>query len=339
VFIELNDINWIKLDILTTPEGIEPLCSALSDLGYDSVSIIDSSDLDRLMEGKYGAWDYIDPELMKLNEAETSVTFYIPDDSGHSVKSDDYDKQSGISNIHEVLIQLKQSDINNTYGKLELKISSICDESWDDSWKKDYTPILIGDKLIICPTWMECDPGTRKILMIDPGQAFGTGLDETTRLCLEALECMDLIGCSVLDIGCGSGILSIAAIILGAKSALGIDIIETAVKTATENAELNRVSNNATFIHAVPDDIPTDRYNVVCANISADTIISLLPTILKFMNSETVLVLSGIIKNREQDIANALLDSGLFIIKYKEENSWVCISAKSKTSVFKHQQQ
>ena len=337
----MNDIKWIKLDIFTTPAGIEPLCSALSDLGYDSVSITDSSDLEQLMEGKYGAWDYIDPKLMKLNEAETSVTFYIPDDSddsddsnytADSDESDDSDKHPGISNIHEMLTQLKQSDINNTYGSLELKTSSINDEKWDDSWKKDYSPILIGEKLIICPTWTECESGTRKVLKLDPGQAFGTGLDETTRLCLEALECMDLTGCSVFDIGCGSGILSIAAILLGAKSALGIDIIETAVTTAKENAELNQVSNSTTFIHTVPDDIQINQYDVIFANISADTILSLLPTILKFMNSETVLILSGIIKNREQDITNALLDSDLYLIECKEETGWVCITAGLKIS-------
>jgi len=328
--IELNDTNWIKSDICTTPEGIEPLCSGLSDLGYDSVSITDSSDLEKLMEGKYGAWDYIDPGLMKLNEAETFVTVYIPDD---------LDKQTNILKIQNMLDRLKISDKKNKFGRLDLNISKIIDENWDDSWKKDYTPILIGEKLIICPTWTVCDPGTRKVINIDPGQAFGTGLDETTRLCLEALECMDLTGCSVLDIGCGSGILSIAAIILGAKSALGFDIIETAVKTATENAELNHTSGKTSFIHASPDDIPIKQYDVICANISADTIISLLPTILKFMTSETVIILSGIIKNRKQDIANALLDSGLYLIECKEETDWVCISAKSKDTGIKHQRQ
>ena len=326
----MDDIKWIKLEVFTTPGGIEPLCFALSDLGHDSVSITDSSDLDRLMEGKYGAWDYIDPELMKLNEAKTSITFYIPDDS---------DKQLNMQSIYFMLEQLKLSDSEQSYGSLELKVSLINDEKWDDSWKKDYTSILIGVKLIICPTWTECDPGTRKVIKIDPGQAFGTGLDETTRLCLEVLECMDLTGCSVLDIGCGSGILSIAAIILSAKSALGIDMIETAVNTATENAELNQVSGKTSFIHAAPDVIPIKQYDVICANISADTIISLLPTILKFMTSETVLILSGIIKNREQDVANTLLDSGLYLIEFKEEAGWVCITTKSKNTGIKHQQQ
>jgi len=175
---------------------------------------------------------------------------------------------------------------------------------------------------------MECDPGERKKIRIDPGMAFGTGLDETTRLCLEAIERTVREGHKVLDIGCGSGILSIGALLLGAEFALGIDVDETAVKTAKENAKLNNVSNQSEFICEDPVDIITEKYDLVCANISADAIIKLMPELVKALNYAGTLILSGIISNRTQDVESAMLHFGLSIIECTEENDWACIISK-----------
>jgi len=310
---------WIKIDISTTSEGVDVLTSALFDLGYHSLSVVDASDLEKLIEGKYGAWDYIDPELMKLGEVETSVTFYVPGDS---------DTHDRLDEINGMLQRLKTSDVDGKLGKLECSFSSVVDENWDDKWKEDYEPINIGDKLVVCPTWLDFDEGDRVVLRIDPGMAFGTGLDETTRLCLEALERMDVGGCSVLDIGCGSGILAIGALLLGAVSALGIDIDETAVNIAKENAELNGVAGASEFVHGSPVDLITKKFDVVFTNIAADAILSLMPEFPRFLNDTGVLILSGIIESREQDIINALLDNSINIIEQKIENGWCCITAK-----------
>jgi len=311
----MDDI-WTKVDIFTTSEGVEPLSAALSDLGYDSVSVTDAADLKNLMDGKYGAWDYIEPELMKLNEAETTITLYLPGNA---------QSPSGICSIQKMLVQLKASDSAGKFGRLECLFTNIKDEDWADSWKDDYTPIIIGETFVVCPTWVDYDPGERKVIRIDPGMAFGTGLDVTTRLCLEALESIDVTGCSVLDIGCGSGILAIGALLLGATSALGIDLDEVAVKTAKENAGFNGLSGQAEFIYGSLFDIAGKTYDIICANISADVILSLMPEFKRFFNHDGHLILSGIIKDREQDIIDALLDVGMSVFNCKEESGWVCI--------------
>ena len=311
----------VKIDISTTSEGVDILTSALFDLGYHSLSVVDAADLKNLIEGKYGAWDYIDPELMKLGEVDTSITFYIPDDSEMHDRLDD---------INGMLLQLKTADTDGKLGKLECSFSSVVDVKWDDKWKEDYEPIIIGDKLIVCPTWMDYDVGVRTIMKIDPGMAFGTGLDETTRLCLEALERLDVCNCSVLDIGCGSGILAIGALLLGAASALGIDIDETAVKVAKENAQINSVSDSSEFVCGDPVYLVTKTYDIVLINIATDAILSLINVVPQFLNNSSVLILSGIIEDREQDIINALLEVGLYVVDCTKDNGWICIIAKKQ---------
>jgi len=318
------DNDWIKIEILTSSEGVELLTPALADLGHDSISVIDAADLVNLMEGKYGAWDYIDPELMKHSEVETSITFYIKSDS------DEHDR---LDEINDMLLRLKSSESKKSLGKLECSISYITDMNWADKWKEDYEPIIIGEKLVVCPSWVDFESDENLVertkIKIDPGLAFGTGLDETTRLCLEALESMPVDGCSVLDIGCGSGILAIGALLLGAASALGIDIDETAVNVARENAGLNGVSGISEFIHGSPIDLVTNTYDIVFTNIAADAILSLMPVFPRFLNDTGVLILSGIIENREQDIVNALLDVGLSVIECRKENGWCCMVIQS----------
>jgi ribosomal protein L11 methyltransferase len=313
------DKTWIRVDIFTTPEGVEHLSYALSELGHNSLSVVDSSDLEKLMEGKYGAWDYIDPELMKLREVETTVTCYV--------QNQQQGKES-IECVRNMLTQLKKSDSMGKFGKLECSTSLVKDENWVDSWKEGYTPIIIGEKLVVCPSWLDYEPDERNVLIISPGMAFGTGIDETTRLCLEVLESTSMEGCSILDIGCGSGILAIGALLLGAKSALGIDIDEIAVKTAKENAEINGVSEKARFVCGNPITIVTESYDIICANIAAAVILKLMPEFPKYLNSGGMLILSGIVEGRKQDIVDVLRNVGLSVAECKEENGWICLVAK-----------
>ena len=318
----MNNV-WKKVDIFTTSEGIEALSDALTGLGHHSLSVVDSADLEKLMEGKYGAWDYIDPELMKLREAKTTVTLYI---------SSDEHEQEKLSALHQMLIQLKTADTKSIFGSLECDITNVIDENWADTWKDDYNPVLVGEKFVISPSWVNCDPCGRILLKIDPGMAFGTGLDETTQLCLEALEETVKTGDTVLDFGCGSGILSIAAILLGADSALGVDIDEVAVKTAKENAELNGVSEKSEFIVAGErfSFYIKNKYDIVCANIAADIIIDLIPIFSTFMKQDGILILSGIIKDREHDVINVIKNKNFSLIEIKEKNDWICIVARIK---------
>jgi len=320
------DKTWIQVDIYTTTEGIEPLCSALHDIGHSSLAIADAADLEGLLEGKHGAWDYIDHNLMKLREAETTVTVYLP----HGRQG-----QESLNAILEALSQLKALDSAGEMGRLECAATSVKDEDWATSWRKHYEPVAIGEKLIIRPSWegRGPDPEGRIALRLDPGMAFGTGIDETTQLCLEALENAVEEGCSVLDIGCGSGILAIGALLLGAGSALGVDIDQVAVNSASENAKLNGVSDRSGFICGNLAERVTETYDIACANITADAIVSLAPDVPSFLRPGGLLILSGIIENRETDVTNAIASIGFSIKERTEQKGWVCIVSEHTGTV------
>jgi len=310
--------NWLQVDIFTTTEGVEQLSCALSDIGQHSIAVVDSKDLNDLLEGKYGQWDYVNSELMKLRDAETTVTVYLPDgDRG----------REELTLIREMLSELKTLDTTGKCGRLEYNVQGIKDENWETKWKEHFKPIAVGEKLVICPAWEHYDANEKIILRIDPGMAFGTGNDETTRLCLEALEQEATKGCSVLDIGCGSGILAIGAILLGAGSALGVDREQEAIESAFKNAELNKVSEKTGFTCGNLAENVTETYDIVCANLSADAILALAPEVPGLLKPRGLLILSGIIEAREQELINALLDLGISPRERREENGWVCLVA------------
>ena len=205
-------------------------------------------------------------------------------------------------------------------------------EDWINNWKQYYKPIPVGKKLLIHPVWEETfDPIGRIVLELEPGLAFGTGSHETTRLCLELLETYIRPDDRMLDVGCGSGILSIAALLLGAKEAVGIDIDALAVKTAVENAKMNRVEDRFTALCGDLTEKVSGKYRVVAANIVADVILRLTKDVVAFMEPEAVYILSGIISERTQEILAAL--GGTFeILEVKEERGWAAIAAKLRRS-------
>lgn len=210
-------------------------------------------------------------------------------------------------------------------------VSDTCDvEGCLENWKKYFHPIPIGERLLIRPVWREdYDPQGRIVLNLEPGLAFGTGTHETTRLCLEALEEYTFDGAEMLDVGCGSGILSVAALLLGAQQATGIDIDELAVKSSVENAERNGVADRYTGIHGNLTDKVSGTYDLITANIVADAIIMLSSDIEHFMTDKTVYIMSGIIDTRLDDVLTALPPS-LEIIRQYEEKGWICLVAKKK---------
>lgn len=212
----------------------------------------------------------------------------------------------------------------------EVDAETVCEEDWANNWKKYFKPLPVGEKLLICPSWETADnPDGRKLLSIDPGMAFGTGGHDTTRLVLEALERHVTDGCDFLDIGCGSGILSIAACLLGAGSALGVDIDALAVRTAKENGELNGLTEPKYTI--LKGDLAKDvsgKYPVIAANIVADAIIALSPAVPALLADGGVYIVSGIIDSREQDVLAALASCGFAVVERRAHGGWLCLVAK-----------
>ena len=208
--------------------------------------------------------------------------------------------------------------------------NTVSEADWANNWKKYFKPLPVGEKILICPSWETTDnPENRSILSIDPGMAFGTGGQDTSRLVLETLEKYITDGCDFLDVGCGSGILSIAACLLGAGRALGIDIDALAVKTAIENGELNGLTAPKYEIRL--GDLAKDvdgKYPVIAANIVADAIIMLSPAIPNLLAENGVYIVSGIIDTREQDVLAALDNCGFTVVERREHGGWLCMVCK-----------
>lgn len=256
--------------------------------------------------------DLIDEELLKKDRTKALVHVYI----------------SPEENPAEAIAFL--SERYNAEGIPHTISTAACvEEVWINNWKKYFKPIPVGEKLLIRPNWEnEYDAQGRTVLHLEPGLAFGTGTHETTRLCMELLEQYVKPGASVLDVGCGSGILSVAALLLGAERAVGVDIDELAVKTAVQNAELNHVEDRFTALCGNLTDRVEGTYDIVVANIVADIVITLTKDVQQFLAPDAVYLMSGIIDTREQDVLQAL--EGRFeVIARREEKGWVALAAKA----------
>ncbi|MDP4119576.1 MAG: 50S ribosomal protein L11 methyltransferase [Bacillota bacterium] len=255
--------------------------------------------------------DIIDEELLNKDRDKALIHIYIPVDESPA----------------EAIAFL--SERYNSEAIPHIISTVTCLESdWINNWKQYFNPMKIGEKLLIRPVWRDdFDPKGRAVLNIDPGLAFGTGTHETTRLCMQALEKIIRPDDIVLDVGTGSGILSVAALLLGAKSAIGVDIDELAVKTANENAKLNNVSDRFTAVSGNLTDKINGKYRVILSNIVADAIISLSENIETFMEPDAVWIVSGIIDTRRNDVLNAV--KGKFKIDSEySENGWICFVFK-----------
>ena len=255
--------------------------------------------------------DLIDEELLAKNRETARIHIYISPEDNPAEATAFLEERFRAENINFKILTDK------------------CDvEACLDNWKKYFYPIEIGEKLLVRPVWREdYDPKGRTVLHLEPGIAFGTGTHETTRLCLEALEKYVSDGAAVLDVGCGSGILAVASLLLGAKSAIGIDIAVLAVKSSIENAERNGVSDRYTAIHGNLADEVTGTYDIITANIVADAIIMLSGDIEKHMHKDTVYIMSGIIDSRLEDVLSALPKT-LKIIETRTDKGWYCLVAK-----------
>ncbi len=216
-----------------------------------------------------------------------------------------------------------------------LDTRAVKEEDWANNWKQHFHPLPAGERLLICPSWeTAADTQGRTVLTIDPGMAFGTGGHDTTRLMLESMEPYITGQTDLLDVGCGSGILSIAALLLGARKAVGVDIDATAVKTAVENGRRSGMTEPR-YRMTVGNlaDAVTGTFSVVVANIVADAIKALSPDVPRFLAPGGVYLVSGIIDTREADVTDALTACGLSVIDRKERSGWLCLTTKRASEV------
>lgn len=317
-------MEWTEVNIYTATAGIEILCAKLMDIGIKGFVIQDAEDFNEFLENKNGKWDYIDDDLMGLSTCETRITVYLPSNSQGA---------DMLLSIRAMLSELKSADTNGAYGRLEAELSSIREEDWANNWKQYFKPVKIGEKLVIKPSWEEYEnDGSRIILEIDPASSFGTGQHHTTRLCLELLEKSLKKGDRILDMGCGSGILSIGAMLLGAGSAVAVDIEENAAETAMENAVKNNISpekyktfyGNILIDEALADKIDA-KYDVIAANIVADVLIAMKEHFLRYIKNGGILIVSGIIEERMHEVIGELESVGFRDPQINVKEGWAAV--------------
>lgn len=318
-------MDWIELAIYTATSGIDAVTGRLIGLGIDGFVIKDAQDFEDFLNDKGANWDYIDDDLMGLKDCETTVTVYIPDDA---------DAPEFLSAIRSELSALRQTDVNAEFGRLECELKNIREQDWANNWKKYFKPLLVGEKLLIKPSWESAaDSEKRKVLEIDPAASFGTGQHTTTQLCLELLEKNIGQGDKMLDLGCGSGILSIAAILLGAKSAAAVDIDENSVRIAAQNALQNNITpdNYKTFAgdiitdESLVSDIGTN-FDIVCANIVADVLLKMSDRFSLFLKPQGKLIVSGIISPRLDEIIESIKQNRFELIEIRQKDDWSAAS-------------
>ena len=321
-------MDWIKVTIYTSAEGIEGVTGRLYQLGITGLEIEDEQDFLEFLENNKQYWDYVDEDLMKQKHTETKVSCYV---------SNDMNGNELLIAIRDSMKEMKDLDDDNSYGRLEVEIENTSTEDWANNWKKYFHPMEVGEKILIKPEWEELtEPTDRLVFNINPGMSFGTGSHYTTQLCIEANTRSSVPGIKMLDLGCGSGILSILSLMLGAKEAVAVDIDPNAVDTAYENAQMNNIgrehykvlSGNVVTDKEIQDIISQDKYEVVAANIVADVIIGLAPKAREYMKEGGVFITSGIIEGRQDEVKEALEENGFEIVDIRNRKDWYSIICK-----------
>lgn len=313
-------MNWNEISVSTTTLAVEIISNIFIELGSKGVMIEDPSDF-HLQGQDPLAWDYMEKEVFDFGHEDVRVIGYF---------SSEEDINEKISEIEKRLDYVKSLDLDT--GTLEIYKREVKQENWENEWKKYFNVQKVSNSIVIKPSWEEYTAKEgEKIIDIDPGMAFGTGTHETTRMCINAIEKYMNKGDSLIDIGCGSGILSIAAAHLGAEKVIAVDLDKLAVKVSKENVDLNGFSNSIDVRYGDLTDVIDEKADVIVANIIADIIAKLSENIADFMKDGGYFISSGIINDKKDFVISKLKENNFDIIEENNDGEWNCIVSKVKS--------
>lgn len=320
-------MEWTELTIRTASDGIELLCAELTEAGFDSFMIDDCEEFQDFLNTSTDYWDYVDESLSQRMQNLSQVRLYLEEASA----------PQQIQSLRLLLAELPDRYPGCDFGPLTIALCNLPDEDWENSWKQNYRPLPIGQKLLVVPRWMTVDDLQGRLpVILDLGLTFGTGEHASTRMCMCALEQLIHGGERIADLGSGSGILSVCALRLGAESAVGIDIDPAAEHIARENASLNGFDDSrfrACTGNVIADqekmqELAAGGYDIVCANIVAGVLVQLMPVVPHFLRPNGTFLCSGILDERESEVRQAIENAGLQLIERYTEDGWCCLLAK-----------
>lgn len=308
---------WLEITLDTDSEKIESIAAQLTAQGFAELVIEDQAEFESFLDENRAYWDYIDEDLQQKLQGLSHIKLYLEDTDTAS-----------LTRLEQAAAQLA----------LPMDVKTMAETNWEESWKENYPAVEVGKNLIVVPYWAAEDTGGRTPIVLDPGLTFGTGAHASTQMVMEFMEHCVKPGFRCLDLGSGSGILSIAALRLGAASAIGVDIDPKAETIARENAayngfaapEFTALTGNVTEDTALMGKLQQNAYDLVLVNIVADVIIGLSPVLPAFLGEESILLCSGILDVRLQDVADALEKAGIEILEVKAKEDWRSIRAKRR---------
>ena len=318
-------MSWLEITVTTAPTGIDAVAAELTARGFADLVLEDQQELEGFLEQNRAYWDYIDESLQSQLQGLSRIRLYLEDTDA-----------AGLERLKGIVEQLRQRGDQNL-GALTLTVQPLPDTDWSESWKENYPPQPVGESLIVLPYWLaDSDESGRLPVILDPGLTFGTGAHPSTRMVMANMEKLVKPGAVCLDLGSGSGILSIAALRLGAGRATGVDIDPKAEDIARENAayngfsapEFTALTGNVLSDKSLMAQLTASRYDLVLVNIVADVIIGLAPVLPRLLDESSELICSGILDTRLADVTAALTAVGLKVTQICQEEEWRCVCVK-----------
>ena len=308
---------WLEITIDTAAEKINSVVTVLTAKGFSDLVIEDQEEFETFLEENKAYWDYIDEEFQEKLQGLSHIKLYLEDTD-----------TAGMARLEKAVSELK----------LPMTVAPLAEVDWEESWKDNYPPQEVGEKIVVLPYWLANEETNRLKVILDPGLTFGTGAHPSTQMVMEKMEEVVQPGFKCLDLGSGSGILSIAALRLGAASAIGIDIDPKAEDIARENAAYNgfgspaftALTGNVTEDRELMEKLAADEYDLVLVNIVADVIIGLSPVLPNFLTEKSTLICSGILDVRLEEVCAALKKAGLTITAVKAKEDWRSVTARKE---------